>query len=45
MEAFVAASVASLTLYDMVKAVDPAASITDLQLVEKTGGKALFRRT
>ena len=44
MEAFLAAAVASLTLYDMVKAVDPAATITDLQLLRKTGGKCLFDR-
>ena len=44
LEAFVAASVASLTLYDMVKAIDPAATITDLQLLRKTGGKQPFTR-
>ena len=44
LEAFVAAAVASLALYDMVKAVDPAATITDLQLLRKTGGKQPFRR-
>ena len=44
LEAFVAAAVASLALYDMVKAVDPAATITDLQLLRKTGGKQPFSR-
>ena len=44
MEAFVATAMAALTLYDMVKAVDPAATITDLQLVSKTGGKQGFKR-
>ena len=44
MEAFTAAAVAALTLYDMVKAVDPGATITDLQLVSKTGGKQAFER-
>ena len=44
LEAFVAAAVASLALYDMVKAVDPAATITDLQLLRKTGGSQPFRR-
>jgi len=39
MEALVAASVAALTLYDMVKAVDPGASISDVCVVEKSGGK------
>ncbi len=38
MEALVAASVAALALYDMVKSVDPGTRITDLRLVEKTGG-------
>ncbi len=38
MEALVAASVAALALYDMVKAVERGARITDLQLLEKTGG-------
>ena len=40
MEALTACSVACLTLYDMVKAVDRGISITDLRLVEKTGGKS-----
>ena len=44
MEAFVATSTAALSLYDMIKAVDPAATITDLQLVRKWGGKAPFNR-
>lgn len=44
MEAFVAAAVAALTLYDMVKAVDPAATITDIYLIRKTGGKQNFER-
>lgn len=38
MEALTAASVAALTVYDMIKAVERGASITDLRLVEKTGG-------
>jgi len=32
--------VASLTVYDMVKAVDRGVTITDLRLVEKSGGKS-----
>jgi cyclic pyranopterin monophosphate synthase len=40
MEALTACSVACLTLYDMVKAVDRGIRITDLRLVEKTGGKS-----
>ncbi|GAB3234551.1 cyclic pyranopterin monophosphate synthase MoaC [Glycomyces halotolerans] len=39
MEALTAVSVAGLTLVDMVKAVDPAARITDVQVEEKLGGK------
>lgn len=44
MEAFVGASIAALTLYDMVKAVDPSATITDLRLLNKTGGTQPFHR-
>jgi len=40
MEALVAASTAALTLYDMAKAIDRAMVITDLCLVEKSGGKS-----
>jgi cyclic pyranopterin phosphate synthase len=40
MEALTAVAVAGLTLHDMVKAVDPAASITDVRLLTKTGGKS-----
>jgi cyclic pyranopterin phosphate synthase len=36
MEALVAASVAALTVYDMVKGVDPDLTISDVVLVEKT---------
>ena len=39
MEALTAVAVAGLTLHDMVKAVDPAATMTDVRLDEKTGGK------
>jgi cyclic pyranopterin phosphate synthase len=39
MEALTAVSVAALTLVDMVKAVDPAAVITDIKVEEKLGGK------
>jgi cyclic pyranopterin phosphate synthase len=38
MEAMVAASVASLTVYDMIKAVDRWAAIDALQLEAKSGG-------
>jgi cyclic pyranopterin phosphate synthase len=40
MEALTACSVACLTLYDMCKAVDRGMKITNLRLVEKTGGKS-----
>lgn len=40
MEALTAASVAALTLYDMMKAVDPLMRITDTFLIQKTGGKS-----
>jgi len=38
MEALTAASVASLTLYDMLKAVDRAMSIDGIRLLQKSGG-------
>lgn len=40
MEALTAASVAALTLYDMIKAVDKRAVITDIRVLEKQGGKS-----
>lgn len=40
MEALVAASTAALTVYDMLKALDKAIRITDLRLLEKSGGKS-----
>jgi cyclic pyranopterin phosphate synthase len=39
MEALTAVAGAALALIDMVKAVDPAAVITDVRVEEKTGGK------
>ncbi|HKB31949.1 MAG TPA: cyclic pyranopterin monophosphate synthase MoaC [Streptosporangiaceae bacterium] len=38
MEALTAVGVAALALVDMVKAIDPAAVISDIQVEEKTGG-------
>jgi cyclic pyranopterin monophosphate synthase len=38
MEALTAVSVAALAVVDMVKAVDPAAVVTDVLVEEKTGG-------
>ena len=40
MEALTAVSVACLTIYDMVKAVDRGITITGIRLVEKAGGKS-----
>ena len=46
MEALVAVTAAALTVYDMCKALDKAIEITDIVLVEKTGGKSgHFRRS
>lgn len=44
MEALTAASVAALTLYDMVKAVEKGATIERVRLLEKSGGKSGFYR-
>ena len=40
MEALTAASVAALTLYDMIKAVDKHVVITDIHVIAKSGGKS-----
>jgi cyclic pyranopterin monophosphate synthase len=46
MEALVAVSAAALTIYDMCKALDKAIEISDIYLVEKTGGKSgAYHRT
>ena len=39
MEALTAVSVTGLTVIDMVKAIDPGASITDVQVESKDGGR------
>lgn len=39
MEALTAASIAGLTIYDMIKAVDPAATVGPFRLLHKSGGK------
>ena len=45
MEALTAVSVAALTIYDMLKAVDKSMTITDICLLEKQGGKSgTYRR-
>jgi cyclic pyranopterin monophosphate synthase len=45
MEAMTAASVAALTVYDMVKGLERGVSIESVELLEKTGGKEEWRRT
>ena len=40
MEALTAVQVALLTVYDMCKAVDRGMTMTDVRLLEKTGGKS-----
>ncbi len=45
MEAMTAAAVAALTIYDMCKAVDRTMVLTDVRLLEKSGGRSgHFRR-
>lgn len=44
MEALVAVAAAALTVYDMCKALDKAIEITDIHLMEKTGGKSGYYR-
>ena len=43
MEALTGATIAALTLYDMCKALDKGIRITDVRLVEKTGGKTDYQ--
>jgi cyclic pyranopterin phosphate synthase len=40
MEAMTAATVAALTIYDMVKGVERGVSITNVRLESKSGGKS-----
>ncbi len=45
MEAMTAVSIAALTIYDMCKAVDKEMVISEIMLIEKTGGKSgIFKR-
>lgn len=44
MEALTAVSVAALTVYDMVKAVDRGMTIESIALIEKRGGKSDYKR-
>ena len=45
MEAMVACSVAALTVYDMVKGIEPGVVVERVELLDKTGGKSDFHRT
>ena len=45
MEALTAASIAALTLYDMMKMLDEKMEITGVKLLEKSGGKSDFKDT
>ncbi len=45
MEAMTAASVAALTVYDMVKGVERGVRIERVELLDKTGGQADWHRT
>ncbi len=40
MEALTGVQITLLTIYDMCKAIDKSMKLTDIQLVEKTGGKS-----
>ena len=45
MEALTAASVAALTIYDMVKAIDREMVIGEIRLIRKSGGRSgMYRR-
>ena len=43
MEALTGASIAALTLYDMCKALSHDIVISEIKLLEKSGGKADYR--
>ena len=45
MEAMVACSIGALTVYDMVKGIEPGVVIERVELLDKTGGKADFHRS
>ena len=44
MEAMMACSVAALTVYDMVKGIEPGVVVERIELLDKTGGKSDFHR-
>jgi cyclic pyranopterin phosphate synthase len=45
MEALTAASVAALTVYDMVKGIEQGVEIAEIALLAKTGGKSDYTRS
>ena len=45
MEAMVACSVGALTVYDMVKGIEPGVTIERVELLDKTGGKSEWHRS
>jgi cyclic pyranopterin phosphate synthase len=45
MEAMTAASVAALTVYDMVKGIERGVTVGPVELLEKSGGKQDWRRS
>jgi cyclic pyranopterin phosphate synthase len=44
LEAMVACSIGAMAVYDMVKGIEPGVVVERIELLEKTGGKADFRR-
>jgi len=44
LEAMIACSVGAMAVYDMVKGIEPGVVVERIELLEKTGGKADFRR-
>ena len=44
MEAMTGCSIAALTVYDMVKGIEPGVVIERVELLDKTGGKSEFHR-
>ncbi len=44
MEALTAASIAALTIYDMLKPIDDSLEITSVKLIEKRGGKSEWKQ-
>ena len=45
MEALIAAQITAVTLFDMLKMIDPEMKITDVHVLEKTGGKSSYKES